>query len=217
MAKLILIRHGQSIRNAGDTVQGSDPDPANILSEKGKEQAYALGDLMVRRGITPASVWSSPLPRARQTCDIVLGVMRCNLPVNEDPRLQEMCKGLRGLPGGLEGRKRQEAKTAEYREQYRRFGWDFRHGSRESGGETAREAGLRFLAIMHMIADGLAGNATGFVFAHGQVIRYGIGAAFGFTDIKSLDANYRLNNCESLIVGRSAIKQWQLMGRMAAS
>jgi broad specificity phosphatase PhoE len=218
MAKLILIRHGQSVNNVGGTVQGSDPDPANTLNQKGVKQAYALGDLIASRRITPASVWSSPLVRARQTCDIVLRVMECNLPVNEDPRLQEMCKGLRGLPGGLEGCRREEVKTPAYREQYQQLGWDFRHGSLESCGETAREAGWRFLAAIHMIADRLADNATGLVFAHDQVIRYGgIGAALGFPDIKELDANYKLDNCESLIVSRSAKKQWRFMGRMAAS
>lgn len=214
--KLILIRHGQSIRNAGDTVQGSDPDPANALSEKGISQAYALGCMLARQGIVPAGVWSSPLIRARQTCDIALGVMGCVLPVQEDPRLGEMCKGLKGLPGGMEGRPRHEAKTPEYREQFRRGGWDFRHGSLESGGETARETGTRFLAAIHAAADVLQDDTVGLVFTHGQVSRFGLGAALGFPDLEQLSADYRLDNCESLIVGRDMERQWEYLGRLAA-
>ena len=120
------------------------------------------------------------------------------------------------MPGGLEGCKSTEVKTPAYREAYRRLGWDFRHGSLESGGETAREAGLRFLAAMNMIADRMAGGATGLVFGHGQAIRYGLGAALGFPDIKEWDAKYRLDNCETLIARRSTKRQWQIVGRIAA-
>lgn len=217
MPKLILIRHGQSVHNAGDTVQGSDPDPTNILSTVGKDQSFTFGHVLAQRRIAPACLWSSPLPRARQTGRIVAKAMKCRLPIQEDPRLREICKGSRGLPGGLEGRRRDEAKTPAYREQYQRLGWDFRHGSLESGGETAREAGRRFLTVLNMIADGLADNATGLVFAHGQVIRYGIGAAWGFPDLKKIDASFRLGNCESLIVVRSPQRIWRLVGRMASA
>jgi broad specificity phosphatase PhoE len=141
--------------------------------------------------------------------------MRCGLPVREDSRLREICKGSNGLPGGLEGRKRSEAKTPAYREGYKRVGWDFRHGSLESGGETARETGTRFLDAMNAIASELADDATGFVFAHGQAIRYGIGAALGFPDLRHIDADYRLDNCESLLVARSAEERWRCLGRMA--
>jgi broad specificity phosphatase PhoE len=216
MKKLLLIRHGQSIRNAGETVQGSDSDPANTLSEKGRRQALALGRMLARQGILPAEVWSSPLVRARETGDIVLKAMSCSLPVHEDDRLREMCKGLNGLPGGLEGRRRDEVKTPEYREGYTQDGWDFRHGSLESGGETARETGMRYLSVMDDIADSLEDGATAFVFGHGQGNRYGVGAALGFPDIQRIDAMYKLGNCERLSITRTAAMQWQSVERMTA-
>jgi len=217
MKKLLLIRHGQSIRNAGETVQGSDSDTRNTLSDKGRQQALALGRMLARQGILPAEVWSSPLVRARETGDIVLRAMSCSLPVHEDARLREMCKGLKGLPGGMEGRRRDEVKTPEYREQYKQGGWDFRHGSLESGGETARETGMRYLSVMGDIADGLEDGATALVFAHGQGSRYGVGAALGFPDIQQIDALHKLGNCESLSVGRHADMQWQFLERVAAA
>ncbi len=216
MPKLILIRHGQSINNTGETVQGSDPDPANVLSDRGRQQAYMLGHVLVGGGIAFAGVWTSPLVRARQTCDLALSVVGSDLPVRGDPRLREMCKGLRGLPGGMEGRRRNEVKTPEYRAQYKQGGWDFRHGSLESGGETARETGTRFLAAMNDAADSLADDETGLVFAHGQAIRFGLGAALGFPDIQKLDAECRLDNCEGFLTACNAENQWQFLGRLAA-
>lgn len=215
MTELILIRHGQSIRNAGDTVQGSDPDPANTLSEKGEEQARTLGVLLMQRGVRPARAAFSPLVRARQTCDIALGVMGYgNLPVYEDARLGEICKGRKGLPGGLEGRKSIVVKTPEYREQYRQGGWDFRHGSLQSGGETARETGTRFLAALNTFADTLADGQTGLVFAHSQSIRFGLGAALGFPDIQPLHAEYKLNNSDGVMATRDSEMQWHVLGRL---
>jgi broad specificity phosphatase PhoE len=214
--KLMLIRHGQSINNAGETVQGSDPDPGNVLSEKGIRQALALGDMLLSQHITPAGVWSSPLVRARQTCDIVLKIMGCDLPVQEDLRLSEMCKGRRGLPGGLEGRNRNEVKTPAYRQGFKDQGWHFRHGSLESGGETAKEAGERFFGAMEDIADGLPDDQTGLVFAHGQASRFGAGVALGFPPMDEMDATYRLANCEGLVMARDA-GQWQFLGRIAAA
>lgn len=198
-------------------VQGSDPDPANVLSTLGKRQARTLGRALLMDGVVPASAWSSPLPRARETRDITLKVMGCRLPVRNDPRLVEMCKGLRGLPGGMEGRRTDEVKTPAYREAYKRGGWDFRHGSVESKGETARETGRRVLTAMNDFADHLEADATGLVFMHGQAARYGVGGALGWPDIQQVDTDYRLGNCEGLIVNRNARKRWEFVGRMAAA
>jgi glucosyl-3-phosphoglycerate phosphatase len=217
MATLILTRHGESVYNGGSKVQGSNPDPANILTKTGRDQADAYARLLLARRIVLAGVWSSPLPRALETSGIVLNVMGCKLPARVDPRLREMSKGSRDLPGGLEGRNRREAKTPKYRAQYQQFGWNFRHGSLESGGETAWEAGLRSLAALNEIADSLADNATGLVVAHGQSIRYGAGIALGWLDIKWLDVNLKPKNCESLVLRRSAGRQWRFIGRLPAS
>lgn len=162
----------------------------------------------------PALVWSSPLPRARQTCDITLDVMGCGLPVHNDIRLAEMCKGLKDLPGGMEGRLRELVETPEYWEQYRRGGWDFRHGSKESKGETAREVGVRVLAAMNEVADGLEEDATAFVFTHGQAARFGLGGALDWPDIRHINREYKMDNCEGLIMSRNPKKRWEFVGRL---
>jgi broad specificity phosphatase PhoE len=213
MAELILLRHGRSKNNENGTTQGSDPDPANTLDELGEHQADRLGQILEDRGVSPAGAWSSPLPRARQTCDRVLGVMGCDVLVVEDPRLVEMCKGRKGLPGGLEGRSHDEVKTPAYRQAFKEQGWKFRHGSLESGGETAEEVGRRVLSAMNDYADQLGTGETGLVFGHGQANRFGVGAALGWPDFQWLATECRLGNCEGLIMDRTA-GLWRFTGRV---
>jgi probable phosphoglycerate mutase len=216
MSELILIRHGRSRGNANKgVIQGSGPDPANTLDSAGEGQAQKLGRTLAAARIIPDGVWSSPLKRARQTCDIALAVVGCDLPVTEDERLREMCKGLEDLPGGMEGRRREEVETPAYWQQYKEQGWDFRHGSRESKGETAREVGARVLDAINDIADNLDGG-RGLVFTHGQAIRFGVGAALHWPDIDLVNAEYLLGNCEGIIMNRDA-GLWQVAGRIACS
>lgn len=217
MAELILIRHGRSRGNANKgIIQGSGPDPANTLDDKGEKQALQLGNAMAESRISPKGVWSSPLARARQTCDIALGVIGCGLPVIEDDRLREMCKGLEDLPGGMEGRRREDVETSAYWRQYKKQGWDFRHGSLESQGETAREVGSRALAAMNDIAEHLDTGETGLVFTHGQAIRFGVGAALGWPDIQQVNTEFMLGNCEGIVVHHNA-GSWQVAGRIACA
>ena len=217
MAELILIRHGRSRGNANrGIIQGSGPDPANTLDDLGKMQAGWLGKGLLDRRIQVDGVWSSPLTRARQTCDIALGKMGLlHLPVTQDDRLREMCKGLAGLPGGMEGRRREDVETPEYWAAYKQHGWKFRHGSLESGGQTAEEVGLQTLSAMNDIASELGHGATGLVFTHAQAIRYGIGAALDWPDIQFINKQYLLGNCEAITMQRSEDLQWRVTGHLA--
>ncbi|HJQ08199.1 MAG TPA: histidine phosphatase family protein [Candidatus Saccharimonadales bacterium] len=219
MAKLILIRHGRSRGNANKgIIQGSGPDPANTLDDLGERQAHRLGQTFADREISPAVVWSSPLARARQTCDTALEVMGCKLPVTEDDRLREMCKGLAGLPGGMEGRPRGDVETPQYWLEYKKQGWQFRHGSLQSGGETAEEVGIRTLSAMNDIADHVGSNATALVFTHGQAIRFGIGAALDWPDIQQVNTEYMLGNCEGIVMGRGTRNlSWHVASRIACA
>jgi broad specificity phosphatase PhoE len=217
MAELFLLRHGRSRYNANrGIVQGSGPDPANTLDDVGERQARRLGRTLKHYGISPAGVWTSPLIRAAQTCEIALGVMGCTLTPTEDDRLREMCKGLEGLPGGMEGRRREEVETPEYWRQFKEQGWQFRHGSLESKGETAEEVGSLAFSAMNDIADQLSGGAIGLVFAHGQRIRYGVGAALGWPDIEYVNREYMLGNCEGIVMRRNDDdRSWRVAGRLA--
>ncbi len=77
-----FLRHGQSAANAVDIVAGSTDSPLTAL---GLAQARAAAALLAGQGI--ASVWSSPLVRARVTADTVAAHIAA--PVTALPDLAE--------------------------------------------------------------------------------------------------------------------------------
>jgi broad specificity phosphatase PhoE len=81
-----LARHGQTAYNAIGRFQGWLPVP---LDETGRVQARELAETCA--GIGFATLWSSPLARARETADIV--GERIGLEPREDPRWAETDAG----------------------------------------------------------------------------------------------------------------------------
>lgn len=81
-----LARHGQTAYNAIGRFQGRLPVP---LDETGREQARALAEACAPMGF--ASLWCSPLARARETADVVAA--RLGLEPREDPRWAETDAG----------------------------------------------------------------------------------------------------------------------------
>jgi broad specificity phosphatase PhoE len=81
-----LARHGETAYNAERRFQGQGGVP---LSPRGVEQARELAEVAAGHGF--ACLWSSPLPRARQTADVV--AERLGLAIREEPRLMETDAG----------------------------------------------------------------------------------------------------------------------------
>jgi broad specificity phosphatase PhoE len=81
-----LARHGETNYNLERRFQGQG---SVELSERGREQARELAEEAATLGI--ASLWSSPLPRARQTAEIV--AQRLGLEIVDEPRLMETDAG----------------------------------------------------------------------------------------------------------------------------
>lgn len=156
-----LARHGQTAYNLERRFQGHLPVP---LDDTGREQA---ADLAVRAsagaagragGIPFIALWCSPLPRARETADIVAA--RLGLEPREDPRLMETDAGdwtdrlfvdvqaedPDGFAGFIEGRP------------------DFAF----PGGESFGQQGVRVAAAL---ADVERGELPALVVCHGVVIR----------------------------------------------
>ncbi len=72
MAKLILLRHGQSLYNAQNIFTGwTDID----LSSQGKEEAKAAGEILYQHQLYPDICFTSWLKRAIHTTQIVLETM----------------------------------------------------------------------------------------------------------------------------------------------
>jgi broad specificity phosphatase PhoE len=83
---LWLARHGETAYNAERRFQGQGAVP---LSDRGREQARTLAELAEPHGF--ASLWCSPLPRARETAEIV--GQRLGLEPVDEPRLMETDAG----------------------------------------------------------------------------------------------------------------------------
>jgi broad specificity phosphatase PhoE len=81
-----LARHGQTAYNHEGRFQGHLPVP---LDATGREQAAALAE--VAAGVEIASLWCSPLRRARETADVVAA--RIGLEPVEDARFVETDTG----------------------------------------------------------------------------------------------------------------------------
>ena len=81
-----LARHGETAYNAVRRFQGQS---AVGLNDRGREQAQALAEEAAGHGF--ASLWCSPLARARETGEIVAA--RIGLELVFDPRLMETDAG----------------------------------------------------------------------------------------------------------------------------
>ncbi|HQU83127.1 MAG TPA: 2,3-diphosphoglycerate-dependent phosphoglycerate mutase [Pyrinomonadaceae bacterium] len=96
MYKLVLIRHGESVWNKENRFTGwKDVD----LSEKGKEEAKAAGQLLNNEGFEFDLAYCSVLTRANRTLNIILDEMNTLwLPIIKTWRLNERHYGdLQGL------------------------------------------------------------------------------------------------------------------------
>jgi broad specificity phosphatase PhoE len=85
--KLYLIRHGQTVLNEQDTVQGWHD---SSLTEHGREQARAAAAQL--EGTTPTIIFSSDLGRTQQTTDELRSTLG-DIPVLFDWRLRERMMG----------------------------------------------------------------------------------------------------------------------------
>ena len=96
MAKLVLLRHGQSTWNLENRFTGWEDVP---LSEQGVREAHEAADLLAGAGVEPEILHTSLLVRAIDTANICLDDMgRGWLPVRRSWRLNERHYGaLQGL------------------------------------------------------------------------------------------------------------------------
>lgn len=93
MAKLILVRHGQSLWNLENRFTGWVDVP---LTEQGQAEARRAGERL--RGLPLDVAYTSALRRAQHTLDLVLESIPLNIPVIRDQALNERDYGdLAGL------------------------------------------------------------------------------------------------------------------------
>jgi phosphohistidine phosphatase len=99
--ELYVIRHADAV-NIGERNITADADRS--LSDRGENQARAVGAALVAKGIRPAILVTSPLVRARQTADGIVSQFHDNPPALQQAgevapgfRRKDLAKYLRGL------------------------------------------------------------------------------------------------------------------------
>jgi broad specificity phosphatase PhoE len=161
MRFFLLVRHGQSLFNIDNVVNG-DPALDRGLSEQGIEEAERLGGQIAALPIDLVAV--SPFPRALQTANIALGA-------REVPHLVDDDLGDVRI-GELEG-----ATLDAYRASPA-------HANRQErfpGGESLDEAALRYAAAFERLL-GREENVT-LVVCHEIPVRYAVNAGGGSDDL----------------------------------
>ncbi len=83
-----LVRHGETVWNRTGRWQGHAPTP---ISEEGRQQAALLAAYLRQGGEAVTAVYSSDLPRCRETASIVAGQL--GRPLHLDRRLREVDLG----------------------------------------------------------------------------------------------------------------------------
>ena len=160
MAKLVLLRHGESQWNLENRFTGWVDVP---LSPKGEQEAKAAGQKLA--GTTFDQAYTSVLKRAIDTLAIVLGVIgQTGLPIEQDKALNERMYGeLQGL---------NKAETVQKYGEHQVKIWRRSYDVRPPGGESLKDTAARVLPYyeQHIRPQILAGKNI-LIAAHGNSLR----------------------------------------------
>ena len=172
---IFLIRHGESVSNAGENFVARIPDHLVPLTEKGRTEARAQGARLRRyvdeKGIdlSRARIWQSPFLRTRQTAEEFnhsLGIK----DIREDITITEQQYGLfDSVPEDQWG----VLYPREYAEFVRQVTNSGKFYARLPLGESPFDVAIRVHRFMGTIHRDLEkhGVDTLFVFSHGTTIR----------------------------------------------
>src|SRR5690625_5105807 len=161
--RIILVRHGESLWNVEDRHQGHADSG---LTDRGRQQAQRVGRALADEVGALATVWSSDLPRARDTAQAYADLV--GAAVVEDARLREVSVGS-GSGRRIADVEQEEPEVVAAS----RAGGDPRRG----GGETFAELRVRMIECLMEIAE--QGADPALVFSHGGSIRVASAHAAG--------------------------------------
>lgn len=172
---IFLIRHGESISNAGENFVKRIPDHLVELTDNGREEARLAGEWLLgyckekNIDISRARIWRSPFRRTRETADEFnksLGIK----DIREDITLTEQQYGLfDSVPESRWG----ELYPKEYEEFCRQCSNNGKFYARLPLGESPFDVAIRihqFMGTIHRDFE-KSGIDTLFVFTHGTTMR----------------------------------------------
>ena len=205
MQKLVLLRHGESTWNNENRFTGwTDVD----LTDKGRGEAKAAGQLLKADGFTFDIAFTSVLTRAIRTCWIVLDELDLLwLPVERSWRLNEKSYGdLQGLNKAETAAKHGEAQVKIWRRSYDIApppiaAGDPRHPSNDRryqgmtrsdlpATESLKDTVARFLPYWHeTIAPRIKKGERVLIAAHGNSLRALVKYLDGMSDADIVELN----------------------------
>ncbi|MGB3736954.1 MAG: histidine phosphatase family protein [Ilumatobacter sp.] len=155
LARIILIRHGESASNAGGWLSGQES--CGGLTDLGVAQAEALrARLASDPTIQPDRVMVSTMPRAVHTAEIVAGPTGL-----EAEQYADLMERTSGEAEGLT--------IAEYTEKYGKAPWTDWHNPLSPGGESGADFTARVTSALDRVVSEAWGK-TIWVVCHGGVI-----------------------------------------------
>ena len=162
MAKLVLVRHGESQWNLENRFTGWVDVP---LSEKGIKEAKQAGEKLKKTGLRFDVAYTSALERAQKTLDFMLDVLgQKDIPVYKDQALNERHYGeLQGLNKAETARKFGDKQVHIWRRSY-----DIAPPKGESLKDTAERAVPYFES---QILPHIRAGRNVLVSAHGNSLR----------------------------------------------
>ena len=164
MVTLYVVRHGQTVDNLENRIQGHTDSP---LTELGVRQAEAVADRLASESF--AAIYSSDLGRAMRTAEIVAS--RHSLLVNTTPLLRELNLGVaQGLTA--------EEFAERWPEEYRMWKSDSA-AHRPPGGETIESIIERCRTFVEQVVPQYDDGDKLAVIAHGGTQRGLVCAVFG--------------------------------------
>ena len=162
MAKLVLIRHGQSEYNLKNLFTGWIDVP---LTAQGQSEAQKSGIAIKEMGFVPDIAYTSALQRAQKTLSIILDVLgNESLPVVKDKALNERDYG------DLSGLNKKETADKYGEEQVKV--WRRSFDVPPPGGESLKDTAARTLPYFReKILPDLKAGKNVLVVAHGNSLR----------------------------------------------
>ena len=176
---LYIVRHGQSKHNVLRLVQGGKNPRENTLSEKGKEQARELSQLLAK--VEFDVCYSSPIYRALETSEIL--TKGKGLKIIEEQQLREKNQGRfvgSSVDKHIEAYKNWNELSEDERLDYKLVPDE----------ESQRELRNRAMNVLKKIADENM-NKTILVVTHGGFMR----SVFTFLEKRNFKERWRFDNC----------------------
>lgn len=154
MLTIYLVRHGESLLNAGGEEARHIPDHALPLTDKGRQRALEAGKVLykeVHSGFVGDNwrMWVSPYKRARETTEIINKILSFKTnTIREDSMLVEMDFG---LFDGLSKAEIQEMYPAEWNKFQKDRLEKGKFFARRPGGESALDVEMRVRLFLDTI------------------------------------------------------------------